>query len=722
MTLSGYPDRLDQEAGDQEPSGPASAGSPEQTPDPDEQPLGSPWADLRAYVATPRLGSLVLSQTGTLLCSVSELNHDQTGYRTGWWRIDPAGSAPARRYTRSTEGESVAAFLPDGSLIFGSGRPAPPAAKAYGPKPDHKPDDTDGVLWCLPATGGEAYPIARRSGGWQGVRIARTSPRAVFSAGALTGTESEKQDQELRRLRKSKKVSAILHEGYPVRFWDHDLGERTRLYAGNLDSVDDHGDLQIDLDALTGLLPDAGRDGVEIEAIADDGTFVIINRQLRKPRGKSAGTLVEVDLTDPTAEPIVLAEQDDAQFGGAVISADGNLVAAVRRTEPTATEPPVVRLWLIDRRTGEGRVLADDWDRWPQPIAFSPDGTVLYVTADEDGNAPIFAIDLDTERPRRLTGGGSYGSVVLSVDGGTLYAVRTSYTDPGSIVAIGAADGALTELRSPVSYPELPGTLVDVETRAADGVRIRGYLALPEDASSTHKAPLALWIHGGPLGSWNAWSWRWSPWLLVSQGYAVLLPDPALSTGYGQQFIKRGWGRWGAEPYTDLMALTDAVVARDDIDESDTVAMGGSFGGYMANWVAGHTDRFKAIVTHASLWNLGSFRYATDNGVYWLTELTDRMVAEHSPHSHADKIGTPMLVIHGDKDYRVPITEGLGLWAELVSRHEGDPDQLPHKFLYFPDENHWVLKPQHAIVWYETVRSFLESARGRGNFARSRVL
>jgi dipeptidyl aminopeptidase/acylaminoacyl peptidase len=427
-----------------------------------------------------------------------------------------------------------------------------------------------------------------------------------------------------------------------------------------------------------------------------------------------------VDLDDGSST--VRAAQDDADFSDAVVSPDGSLIAAVRETVPTATEPPVVRVWLIDRASGEGRVLADDWDRWPYPAAFSPDARTLYVVADEDGHSRIFALEVSTGRVRRLTGDGAFSSVVVSPDGATLYAVRTSYTDPGTVVAIDTSDGTLTPLKAPVTYPDLPGTLIDVQTTADDGARIRGFLALPAGASAETPAPLALWIHGGPLGSWNAWSWRWSPWLLVSQGYAVLLPDPALSTGYGQDFIRRGWGRWGAEPYTDLMAITDAVTARDDIDGQDTVAMGGSFGGYMANWVAGHTDRFSGIVTHASLWNLEAFRYATDDGIYWLPELNDAMVAEYSPHRFADKISTPMLVIHGDKDYRVPITEGLGLWATLVSGHDGDPDDLPHKFLYFPDENHWVLKPQHAIVWYETVRSFLQSVRGRGNFVRPQAL
>jgi dipeptidyl aminopeptidase/acylaminoacyl peptidase len=195
---------------------------------------------------------------------------------------------------------------------------------------------------------------------------------------------------------------------------------------------------------------------------------------------------------------------------------------------------------------------------------------------------------------------------------------------------------------------------------------------------------------------------------MVAQGYAVLLPDPALSTGYGQDFIRRGWGRWGAEPFTDLMNLTDAAVARDDVDAGRTAAMGGSFGGYMANWVAGHTDRFRGIVTHASLWAMDQFGPTTDGYDFWRREMTAQMALDNSPHRFVQQIRTPMLVIHGDRDYRVPIGEGLRLWAELAEHHSDDDGRMPHKFLYFPDENHWVLSPQHARVWYLTVLAFLD--------------
>jgi dipeptidyl aminopeptidase/acylaminoacyl peptidase len=193
---------------------------------------------------------------------------------------------------------------------------------------------------------------------------------------------------------------------------------------------------------------------------------------------------------------------------------------------------------------------------------------------------------------------------------------------------------------------------------------------------------------------------------MAARGYAVLLPDPALSTGYGLDMVRRGWGAWGDEPYTDLMALTDAALEHPAVDAARTAAMGGSFGGYMANWIAGHTDRFAAIVTHASLWDLEQFGPTTDAAYYWTREMTPEMTRAHSPSRYADGITSPLLVIHGDKDYRVPIGEGLRLWWDLCSRAE-DPDTMPHRFLYYPEENHWVLTPQNSKVWYETVHAFL---------------
>ena len=226
----------------------------------------------------------------------------------------------------------------------------------------------------------------------------------------------------------------------------------------------------------------------------------------------------------------------------------------------------------------------------------------------------------------------------------------------------------------------------------------RTWLTLP---AGDAPAPLLLWVHGGPLGSWNTWHWRWNPWLLTALGYAVLMPDPALSTGYGQDFIQRGWGAWGFAPYTDLMAAVDAACTHPRVDSGRVAAMGGSFGGYMANWIAGHTDRFAAIVTHASLWALDQFGPTTDGAYWWAREMTPEMAEHNSPHHHVENIVTPMLVIHGDKDYRVPIGEGLRLWNDLLTRSglpADDTGATAHRYLYYPSEGHWIAAPQHVVA------------------------
>ncbi|MGC1208937.1 MAG: alpha/beta fold hydrolase, partial [Ornithinimicrobium sp.] len=406
-----------------------------------------------------------------------------------------------------------------------------------------------------------------------------------------------------------------------------------------------------------------------------------------------------------------LIDEMDHDVNAALISPDGTSVAVSMSPKSTPHSAPRPALWLVESSSGVRTALAPEWDRWAIPVAWLPDGTALLVTAEQQGRGPVFAIDVSTSEVRAVTSDdATYSAVVVprGGDGSLAYAVRSSPAFPAEVVRIDVASGEVTALPGPAERPSLPGRLEDVHTQTEDGTTVRGWLALPEGGNGP--APLLVFIHGGPLGSHNAWTWRWNPWILVAQGYAVLLPDPALSTGYGQDFVQRGWGAWGETPYTDLMALTDEVERRDDVDAERTAALGGSFGGYMANWIAGHTDRFDAIVTHASLWALDGFGPTTDASFYWSREMTEQMALDNSPHRFVEQINTPMLVIHGDKDYRVPIGEGLRLWFELLAKSglpAAEDGSTVHRFLYFPNENHWVLTPQHAKVWYEVVMGFL---------------
>jgi dipeptidyl aminopeptidase/acylaminoacyl peptidase len=249
--------------------------------------------------------------------------------------------------------------------------------------------------------------------------------------------------------------------------------------------------------------------------------------------------------------------------------------------------------------------------------------------------------------------------------------------------------------------------LTEVTATGEDGTPVRAWLALPHGASEQSPAPLLLKVHGGPMMSAHNWSWRSCPWVYVARGYAVLMPDPALSSGYGLDFVRRGWSGWGGAPYTDLMRITDVTEQRPDIDETRTGAMGGSFGGYMANWIAGHTDRFAAIMTHASLWDLNRAVDTGDLPSWFRKEMSYETADANSPYRFADAITTPMLITHGDKDYRVPIGEAMKMWWDLSARAKGIGTS-PHKFLYFPTENHFLMSPNHQRVWYETIAAFFD--------------
>jgi dipeptidyl aminopeptidase/acylaminoacyl peptidase len=673
-----------------------------------------PFHDLEQYIAMPRTSGLTLSRDGRrLVTAVATLDTKRTAYVTALWEVDPSGERPARRLTRSAKGESGAAFTPSGDLLFVSARPD------LEPR-DGADTEPTSALWMLPAEGGEARVVADRAAGFAGVRVAADTDVVLVRSDVLPHAVDEAADERVRKARKDKKVSAILHTGYPVRYWDRDLGPATpQLFAASIGSAGGSApagerDPRLELRRLT---PDVGVALIEqASEISPDGRTVVAGWNVPLARGEQRSRLVAIDVA--TGERRVLVDDVQADLGSPVVSPDGSWVAYLRETLAAPDTAPRVELWVVGIDGSGPRRLVAGWDRWPHGVLWAPDSTAVLVLADEDGRGPVFRVDLKADSVLRVTSDdAAFSDLQISPDGATLYALRTSYLAPEHPVRIDLAAAvasgtpvAATPLPGPAPLPTLPGRLTEIETTAEDGSRVRAWLALPDAASPSSPAPLLLWIHGGPLGSWNGWSWRWNPWLLVAQGYAVLLPDPALSTGYGQRFIERGWGRWGEAPYTDLMSATDAAVLRPDIDETRTGAMGGSFGGYMANWVAGHTDRFRAIVTHASLWALDQFGPTTDAAYYWQREKTPEMALADSPHRFVDKIVTPMLVVHGDKDYRVPIGEGLRLWYELVSRSglAADEDgQTPHRFLYFPDENHWVLSPQHAIVWYQVVEAFL---------------
>jgi dipeptidyl aminopeptidase/acylaminoacyl peptidase len=674
------------------------------------------FSDLDEFLRLPAMTSLALAPDGTwLAAAVQELGPEPKKHVTSIWRIDTAGGPPAR-LTRSAEGEAGPAFLPDSSVLFISKRPdssARPAADGQADKP---------ALWLLPAGGGEARQVTAPPGGAGGVVTARNAQSYLMAAAAFPGTVGSEADAARRKARTDAGVNAILHEGDLLRYWDHDLGpDCVRLFAGEAVSspataapgTAAAGASSGEPAAPRDLTPDPGRalDEQSFD-LSPDGSMAVTGWEVPEQTGGTRTQVVLIDVA--TAARRVFLSAGGFDFVQPAFSPDGGRVAAIRGSHDSYDSPGDWTIVLADTG-GDGeasqvRDLLPGLDRHPQQIAWAPDGESLYFTADDNGRRPVFAVRIASgELSRLTTDDAAYDQLCPAPDGRSLYALRASISEPPSPVRIalhGGAAAAPERLASPAGTIEVPGRVEEVSTTVQDGTTVRAWLVLPEGASAAAPAPLLLWVHGGPVMSWSSWSWRWNPWLMAARGYAVLLPDPALSTGYGQSFIARGHGTWGDKPFTDVMAITDAVVERPDIDASRIAMMGGSFGGYMANWIAGHTSRFSAIVSHAGLWALDQMMGTTDNPHFWhrmfgRPDTHPERYQANSPHLHADKIVTPVLIIHGDRDYRVPISEALRMYSDLVSR------SYPVRFLYFPDENHWILKPGDVKVWYETVFAFL---------------
>jgi dipeptidyl aminopeptidase/acylaminoacyl peptidase len=652
---------------------------------------------LDRFFSAPRLSGLRLSPDGRrLVVAVTRRGPEANEMRTALWQIDPAGKAAPRRLTRSSAGESSAAFTRDDSLLFTSARPDPDA------KAD--PDKKIAALWALPADGGEAHLLLAPEGGIEGVAAAADADAIAFGALLHPVASGIEDDADRARARKEAGVSAMLFEDYPIRFWDHWLApRRQRFFAAALPSDQE---ARLEPADVTG---DPGPVFLESDFdLSPDGRTIVTGWADWSNLPSTPVELVAIDVESKARRRLGVG---DFYFSQPKFSPDGRFVVCTRATSGAPDQAGARTIWLIDLATGVGRDLTPDLDLWPEAPVWAPDSSAVFFVADRLGWVAAFRVDLADGKITCLVSEGTLTDLCPAPDGKTIFALRSTMSAPARIVrfATTGADQTPAELPRGIDDGGVAGRgrVERLTARAADGQQVGSWLVTPPDASAQNPAPLVVFAHGGPIGSWSGWHWRWNPHLLVERGYAVLMPDPAISIGYGQRMVERGWGHWGEAPYTDILTALDGALQRPDLDSSRTALAGGSYGGYMANWVAGHTDRFRAIVTHASLWDLRPFHGTTDTGADWEHEMGDPyrqpdFYDRQSPATHIGSIKTPMLVIHGERDFRVPMSEALMLWTDL--RRHG----VPARFLFFPDENHWVLKPNNARLWYETVLAFLD--------------
>lgn len=640
------------------------------------------------FLSIGRTVSLALSPDGSRLVAVrQEIDVTGTRWVPALWSVDPAGVAPAVRLTWSTAGESQPVFRPDNSLLFVSTRP------------DSAGDDDEAALWELPLWG-EARVVVRLPGGVGSAIVARGSGNVLVTGGRMPGTHDAASDREARIRRYESGRSDILHDGHPVRHWDHELGlEWHRLFAVTDDEPRD-------------LVPAArGELRSAIVSVTADGLTAATTWNIQERRGQIGYGMALIDIGSGEVTPLRQAGDAD-EYTTPSISPDGLHLAAIRRDRGDFEQANTERLIVLRLAGKEPPVEIGLGDVHPESLAWSGDGSTLVVAGDLHGRGALLTVDVTTWSVHALADDAVYDNLCVGRTGAHVYALRSSIDRPPHPVRVGA-DGTVTELPAPDPVPRLPGTLTEISATARDGATLRAWLCLPDGASADQPAPVQQWIHGGPFTSYNRWYWRSCPWVAVARGYAVVLPDPALSTGYGPQWIERGWPHRAAVVWGDVESILDAALTREDLDGSRTGLFGASFGGFMTNWVAGHSDRFKAIVTHAGVWALPQEHATTDlaswkQRIWGFPEEHPEWYEENSPHKSVALINTPMLVVHGNRDYRVPVSEALRLWWDLLHHFDGEPGEIPHRFLQFTTENHWILSPANAGVWYETVLGFMD--------------
>ena len=611
------------------------------------------------------------------------------GVRSVW--IYNMESGKGRAITSGTGNSSDARWAPNDDIYFLSTRSG------------------SSQVWRLDTSGGEAQQVTKLP---LDVGSYKLSPDGkvlavamdVFPDGDLTATAKKLADLE-------KKPSAgHLHDKLFIRHWDaYQNGTRSQLFTLALkDGIAVGTPVQVSkgLDGDTPSKPFGGAD--EFTFTADGKELIFALREA----GTTEAWSTNLDLfrapVDGSRKPENLTAANKATDTGPAVSPDGRTLAYLAMKRPMF-EADRYAVMLRDLKTGTVKELAPDWDRSAESLNWSADGKTIYARADDLGQNRVFALDVSSGKVTAVSGKGTAEGYALA-KGGVIVA-SNDLGKPTDLYLVGK--NATTQLTHHNADKLAKLTFSEFEQfnfKGWNDETVYGYVVKPANFVKGRKYPVAFIVHGGPQGSMgNHFHYRWNPQVYAGMGYAVVFIDFHGSTGYGQQFTDSISGDWGGKPLEDLQkGWAQALKSYDYLDGTRAAALGASYGGYMMNWIAGNwPNAFKAIVNHDGIFDNRSMYYTSEE--LWFDEWENggpyyeraEHYEKHNPSNFVKNWKTPMLVIQGEKDYRVPPEQGIATFTALQRR--GIPSQL----LIFPDENHWVLKPQNSLQWHETVEAWL---------------
>ncbi len=514
--------------------------------------------------------------------------------------------------------------------------------------------------------------------------------------------------ERLEQLEESKS-SGHLYTQIFARHWDTWMdGRRSHLFTVPVAGGEVR-DLTLGFDADVPSKPFGG--GEEITFTPDGKGLVFTMREV----GVAEPWSTDFDLyhvpVDGSSPARNLTEANEAWDTQPVFSPDGSTLAYLAMARP-GFESDRFRIVLMDWPAGQRQILADDWDHSAGGIVFSGDSKTIYTTAGDRGQVSLFSIDIGSGTVTRLVDEGHVRSPSLAGD--ALVFGRDTLDSPVDLYSIPVSGGAverLTEVNAERLADLAMGRAEQFTFQGWNNETVHAYVVEPANFDAGKKYPVAFLIHGGPQGSFgNDFHYRWNPQTYAGAGYASVMVDFHGSTGYGQDFTDSISGDWGGKPLEDLQKGLAAALERYPwLDGERVCALGASYGGYMINWIAGNwPERFRCLVNHDGVFDNRMMYYATEElwfpewehgGPYWMNPQGHEA---HNPVNHVEAWQTPMLVIHGELDYRIPVTQGLAAFSALQRKG------IPSEFLYFPDENHWVLRPSNSMQWHETVLSWLD--------------
>jgi dipeptidyl aminopeptidase/acylaminoacyl peptidase len=608
------------------------------------------------------------------------------------WLVNADGSG-LRQLTYDAASDSQPEWAPDGkSLFFLSSRGG------------------SSQVFRLPLDGGEPQQVTKLPLDVGGFALSRDGKSLAVSMDVFADCPTLACTTERLEKQAKNKSSGRVYEQLFIRHWDTWAdGRRSHLFvmpvAGGAPV-----DVMKGMDADGPTKPFGGPE--EFTFTPDSQGLVFTARDVG--RGESWST--DLDLfqapIDGKSAPKKLTVSNRGTDTQPVFSPDGKTLAYLSM-ERAGFEADRLRVILRSWPEGKERVLTEKWDRSAGALSWSADGKTLFTSSDDVGQHPAFALDVATGNVRRLTQEGTVEEVQAAGAGRITY-VKDDLKHPADLF-IANADGSGARQLTHVNAEALAriqfGDYEQFSFTGAHGDKVYGFVVKPAHFDAKKKYPVAFLIHGGPQGSFgNHFHYRWNPQTYAGHGYAAVMVDFHGSTGYGQAFTDAIRGDWGGAPLEDLQKGLAAATERYGFLQSDRVcALGASYGGYMINWIAGNwPDRFRCLVNHDG--NLDEKMAYFDTEELWFPEWEHHgtpwenpaSYAKHNPVDHIAKWKTPMLVVHGGQDFRVVDTQGMSTFTVLQRRG------IPSKFLYFPDENHWVLKPANSVLWHHTVLDWLD--------------